>query len=266
MPTNSENPNTRTFRNISPDEARAARGRQRLALLESIASIADSLNVLRQLNNQRRKHFSLPHDDRLAEWLATDARIGAEEGLENEAWTCGQINDVAKALLVTVISAKCRLESVTNWPEYTNGRADTLPSNGESLDRQSVAPCLDLAVAAGIRRELWDEECDNWITLPADLPTANYVALRVSGESMEPVLHPGDVILVRVQARFESGSIVVARAADEGFVVKRVRQVTRGFVQLAPINPAYPMLNLPLAETPVLGTVVLKWCGHNDKE
>ena len=48
------------------------------------------------------------------------------------------------------------------------------------------APAMDLSVAAGVGRELWDEPCDRWIPLPESAPDGKYVALRVTGDSMVP--------------------------------------------------------------------------------
>ena len=45
-----------------------------------------------------------------------------------------------------------------------------------SAARARHAPVLDLSVAAGAGRELWDEPCDRWILLPQDSPDGRYVA------------------------------------------------------------------------------------------
>jgi phage repressor protein C with HTH and peptisase S24 domain len=78
---------------------------------------------------------------------------------------------------------------------------------------------------------------------------------------MQPLLHPADVILVRLQGGIKRDSIVVART-DEGFVVKRVGKISRNTLELLSINPHFPSKTIPLADEPVLGPVVLCWCGH----
>ena len=58
-----------------------------------------------------------------------------------------------------------------------------------------AAPLAELGVAAGTGRELFDEPCDLWVALPAELVPGRYLALRVVGDSMIPLLHSGDVVL-----------------------------------------------------------------------
>ena len=45
---------------------------------------------------------------------------------------------------------------------------------------------------------------------------------RVSGESMRPTLHPGDLLLVRHRARPRVGRLAVVRLPGRGLAVKRV--------------------------------------------
>lgn len=127
-----------------------------------------------------------------------------------------------------------------------------------------AAPLVELGVAAGTGRELLDEPCDAWVTLPADLPPSRYVALRVVGDSMIPLLHSGDVVLVDLDLAVQPGAVAVARHPEHGYVVKRVARSGGGpGIALVSLNAAYP----PLAFTPgtvaLLGPVVLRWCAHS---
>lgn len=124
------------------------------------------------------------------------------------------------------------------------------------------APYLDLAVAAGVGRELWDEECTEWLDLPDDLPPGKHLGLRVAGNSMTPFLHDGDTLLVKVGSELVPGSIVVARRPDDGYVVKRVGQVRTRSVELVSLNPEFEPIRLPRNQHLLLGTVVLRWCTH----
>lgn len=130
--------------------------------------------------------------------------------------------------------------------------------------RVHAAPLADVGVAAGSGRELLDEPCDTWVALPADLPSSRYVALRVVGDSMLPLLHSGDVVLLDLDAAVRPGMIAVARHPEHGYVVKRVaRAGSRGpGVSLVSLNPAYPALALDQAPGALLGPVVLRWCSH----
>jgi signal peptidase I len=46
--------------------------------------------------------------------------------------------------------------------------------------------------------------------------------VRVAGKSMSPALHPGDLAIVRKDARPRDGNIVLVRAAGHGAVLHRV--------------------------------------------
>ncbi len=81
-----------------------------------------------------------------------------------------------------------------------------------------------------------------------------YFALRVRSDSMEPRIHPGDLVLVR-RDDWEHNKIVVARLGGERHVVKRYVEYPHAAF-LVSDNPAYPPI--PLDETvEILGRVIL---------
>jgi phage repressor protein C with HTH and peptisase S24 domain len=125
-----------------------------------------------------------------------------------------------------------------------------------------AAPLVELGVAAGTGRELLEEPCEAWVALPPELPSGRYVALRVVGDSMTPLLHSGDVVLVDLDGTAAAGAVVVARHPEHGYVVKRVGRPRPGGLPLESLNPAYPGLVLSAGAGAVIGPVVLRWCGH----
>ena len=130
------------------------------------------------------------------------------------------------------------------------------------VDGPGTAPLIELGVAAGTGRELLEEPCDTRVALPPGAPPGRYVALRVVGDSMRPLLHSGDVVLVALDASVLAGAVVVAQHPEHGYVVKRIgRPGVRG-TPLGSLNPAYPTLTLPPGSGAVIGRVVLRWCGH----
>jgi SOS-response transcriptional repressor LexA len=124
------------------------------------------------------------------------------------------------------------------------------------------APRADLAVAAGEGRELWEEPCSEWIALPDDVPSGRYLALTAHGKSMEPLLHSGDVFLLRLGSELERGTVVVGRHPDNGYVVKRVGTIGSLHVELTSLNPDFRPVRVPRDPSLVLGTVILRWCTH----
>lgn len=82
-------------------------------------------------------------------------------------------------------------------------------------------------------------------------------AIRVTGDSMEPLLNDGDEILVdRAQRSFHEG-VHVARVGDV-LMVKQLALAGQGRVSLRSVNPAYPPFEVPLDELEIVGRVVWK--------
>jgi phage repressor protein C with HTH and peptisase S24 domain len=121
------------------------------------------------------------------------------------------------------------------------------------------APVLGQGVAAGAGRDLWDEPCTSWVELPEDVAPGQHVALTVRGDSMEPLLHAGDTILIKLDSELRRGAVVVARRPDDGYVVKRVSRVGPKVVELASLNPGYPPIRIPRRAELILGTVLMCW-------
>ena len=126
-----------------------------------------------------------------------------------------------------------------------------------------AAPMVNGGAAAGTGRDIMDELVTEYIELPPELPSGRYLALWVAGTSMAPLLHDGDRICVELEVPPAVDTVVVARAGDSGWVVKRVRHVDENLLVLDALNPEFEPLVLRRAETEVLGRVVLRWCSHD---
>jgi SOS-response transcriptional repressor LexA len=126
-----------------------------------------------------------------------------------------------------------------------------------------AAPLVEAGVAAGAGRQLWDEVTDAWVAVPSELPERRYVAMRVSGDSMTPLLHSDDVVLIDLDdTQTISGSIVVARNTDDGYVVKQITANDGFDIVLGSLNPMYEPIRIASTSGVVLGRVVLRWCDH----
>lgn len=88
------------------------------------------------------------------------------------------------------------------------------------------------------------------------LENADLSAIRVEGDSMEPVLRSGDEIFVD-RAKRQGEGIFVIRIGD-ALHVKQVRASAPGIITLVSANDAYPPLELPREEVEVIGRVVWK--------
>lgn len=68
--------------------------------------------------------------------------------------------------------------------------------------------------------------------------SGEYFALQIKGQSMEPKISDGDVVIVRQQDDCDSGDIAVVLANGDEATVKRIKK-TPGGLMLIPSNPAY---------------------------
>ncbi|HET9010570.1 MAG TPA: S24 family peptidase [Gemmatimonadaceae bacterium] len=191
-------------------------------------------------------------------WIAQDLRAGASaaDRLRDEH----DADEFARRAIArrTIRRAEDRLPKLRLRDRPAPMTATVSQAMPLALEHR-CAVLLELAAAAGAGRELWDEPCDTWVELPADAHAERYVALRVDGDSMEPVLAPRDVILVQLDATPVVDDLVVARRPDEGFVVKRVASLTSQQIELASFNEAYAPVMVRRDPSAVLGTVIARF-------
>jgi len=205
-----------------------------------------------------------PTETAFVEWYAREARatLSVAERYRLEANADRFVRDVLARRGIE----RSRVREVAAEPEMAPAWEEgTLAQVVAAAARVRHAPAMDLSVAAGMGRELWDEPCERWIPLPESAPDGKYVALRVTGDSMVPLLHHGDTILVKLGDEIVPDAVIVARVPDGGYVVKRVGGVAGSRVELASLNPDYPPIVIPRDPSLVLGTVLLRWCTHGDR-
>jgi SOS-response transcriptional repressor LexA len=197
-------------------------------------------------------------DPRFAAWLAGQGVLGAELLSPTE------VKALSRRIVADLEGDRLGVLMPTRVPEPRPlDHAGPVSGVIEEAVARHESALVDLDVAAGAGRELWDVECELCIPLPAELPRGRHLALRVSGESMEPLVHAGDVIVIRLGIDVTRDTVIVARGPDDGYVVKRVGRASRRSIELLSLNPAFPPLHIPRVANVVLGTVVLRWCGHD---
>lgn len=102
------------------------------------------------------------------------------------------------------------------------------------------------------------------ILLPDEVPRGRYVAVRVAGDSMEPLLHQGDTVVVKLGSKVARDTVIVARVPDGGYVVKRVGRLTRRTIELRSLNDAYSPIVIARDPRLIAGTVIMCWCAHEE--
>ena len=87
-----------------------------------------------------------------------------------------------------------------------------------------------------------------------------YFGLQIKGDSMEPKISEGDVVIVRKQPDVENGEIAIILVNGDEATIKKVQKFNGG-INLIPSNPAYDVMtytNEQIEKLPVrvLGKVV----------
>jgi hypothetical protein len=202
---------------------------------------------------------SVEPDPRFLEWQAAELRARRRPTAAAELRADARARRLASGALGARFGVRCLDAIPAAHPALVAGTLSRVLAPAADA---GFAPRLELGIAAGSGRALWDEPCDSWIAIPEELPRGRYVALTVKGDSMLPLLHSDDVVLIRIGPEVARDAIIVARRPDDGYVVKRVGRVGAASIELLSLNPEFEPTLIERGEGTVAGTVVLRWCGH----
>lgn len=115
-------------------------------------------------------------------------------------------------------------------------------------------------VAAGIPIEQI-EDIIGWEEITEDMAsTGDYFCLQIKGDSMEPRMYEGDIVVVRQQDDADTGDIVIAQVNGAEATCKRLTKAIDS-ISLISLNPKYEpvvftadkVLNMPVK---IIGKVV----------
>lgn len=104
-------------------------------------------------------------------------------------------------------------------------------------------------------------DSDTWEEIPEALAnTGEFFALRINGDSMEPKMSIGDIVIVRQQPDINSGEIGIVMVGDGEATCKKIKKRPDG-IMLISTNPKYePMYfnNEQIEELPIsiIGKVI----------
>lgn len=97
------------------------------------------------------------------------------------------------------------------------------------------------SVAAGISCTATQNIVGYELTSPESLRSGyEYIYLKVKGDSMEPLLLEGDLVLVQLQSVVESGDYAVVIVDNEDGLVKKI-VYGENYIHLKSNNPYYPV-------------------------
>ena len=154
-----------------------------------------------------------------------------------------------------------RIDKIQKMADYFHIEKSDLvePRNSNKKSESIRIPVLG-RIAAGIPLEMIEDIVD-WEEVDAETAKQGEIfALKIKGNSMEPRIVDGDVVILHRQEDAESGDIVIAAVNGDEATCKRLRKYKDG-IELIPNNPAYaPMFftNQEILTKPVriLGKVI----------
>ncbi len=130
----------------------------------------------------------------------------------------------------------------------------------KSEDYVSI-PLTDSSIAAG-QPIIQEDNIEDYVLLHirAAGKRKNLVASRVDGESMEPMLHSGDIVVIDREDKKWSKNRIFAIFYDGGLTAKYLEQ-QHNLLILRPINPLsqVQIINLDENPDPVVGRVIGAW-------
>lgn len=141
-------------------------------------------------------------------------------------------------------------EELEQVKAYVDGMVNRL--SAEEIEKQETSPAENVSkrkagikipvlghVAAGVpitavEEVLGYEEIEEGLA-----STGDFFGLQIKGNSMEPRISEGDVVIVRKQNDIESGDIAIVLVNGDDATCKRVLKHGDG-ISLISLNPAYP--------------------------
>lgn len=131
------------------------------------------------------------------------------------------------------------LETLKLFADFFNVTTDYLLGKVEYHTEVHKIPILG-TVKAGYDW-LAEENVVDYITVKEHIPNVNeYFALRITGDSMLPLLSEGDLVIVHDQDDVESGQTAVVLINGEEATIKKLIKTKDG-IELHAMNPYYPV-------------------------
>lgn len=126
--------------------------------------------------------------------------------------------------------------------EYFDVSVDYLLYGEEAARPESVKIPVYGVIAAGLPI-LAEQEIIDYEEIPAQMAkSGEYFALQVRGDSMEPRMYSGDVVILRKSEEFESGKVCAVMVNGEEATLKRVLVRSNGITLIA-LNSKYAPMN-----------------------
>lgn len=191
--------------------------------------------------------------ERRLQMAYTQEELAQKLGLQKSAiakYENGRVENIKRSVIAEMANVlECSPSYLMGWDE----------ASPKSHKKGIVINVLG-RVAAGIPLEAIEDIIDTEEISEEMAKTGEFFGLQIDGDSMEPRMQKGDVVIVRKQDDAESGDVVIAMINGNDATCKRLRKYRDG-IELVSNNPIYkPMFfsNEEIISKPVkiIGKVV----------
>jgi len=207
---------------------------------------------------------ALGYDRRMAEFAKS-------VGLKSREHVSRLISGAVKPT-ETLVLAICFAHGVNReWLEHGKGEmyADSGDAAADRAGYTSV-PLYSTRLAAGAGAEVYSERTvdellfkTEWLHRELRATVRGLVAMLVQGDSMEPTLSAGDVVLIDCTVTDPHRGDIFAVRIDDSLLIKRIRKAGRDHYILHSDNDAYDDIPFPwpapIHRAQIIGRVV--WAG-----
>ena len=129
-------------------------------------------------------------------------------------------------------------ESLKILADYYSISVDELLGNSNTITEKGIKIPVLGSIPAGIPIEAIEEILD-YEEIPKEWASqGEYFGLKVKGNSMEPRICSGDVVIVRKQENAETGDVCVVMVNGFDATLKQIKKDSGG-ITLVPFNKAY---------------------------
>ena len=205
-------------------------------------------NVIAELQNLIPASLEMPsfcQDKYLIAWLDTRLNFEPDE-LQLARWFYFAIQDIQITPTEKEVNGELIVDvQIQFTPEFMSLIYAT-ESKSASAHMRNLVPVLG-DVAAGIPIEAITDIVDYEEIDTALANTGDFFGLRIKGNSMEPRMQEGDVVIVRKQDTADTGDTVVVLVNGDSATVKKIKYGPDG-ITLISTNPSYDPMFYSKAE------------------
>lgn len=162
----------------------------------------------------------------------TQEELASKLGLQKSAiakYENGRVENIKRSTIEKMAMIfGCAPSYLMGWDNDNESASDKKPIRIPVLGR----------VAAGIPVEAITDVIDYEELDPDKFSEGEYFALQIHGDSMEPRMTDGDVVIVRKQSDIESGDIAIVRVNGYDATCKKVLKQDDG-IMIVGLNPSF---------------------------